>query len=51
MAKDECKVGDMLRTLYERNEKYHDIKERVVWLAGVLYFTFSVFVIKLDSWL
>ena len=46
MAKDECKVGDMLRTLYERNEQYHDIKERVVWLAGVGYFTFSVFVLR-----
>ncbi len=46
MAKDECKVGDMLRTLYERNEQYHDIKERVVWLAGVVYFTFSVFVLR-----
>ena len=33
---------DLLRTLYELNEHYHDVKERVVWLAGVIYLTFSV---------
>lgn len=36
------KLEDILRTLYEQNEHYHDIKERVVWLAGVIYLTFSV---------
>ena len=46
MAKDECKVEDMLMTLRERNEQYHDIKERVVWLAGTVYFGFSLLVLK-----
>ncbi len=46
MAKDECKVEDMLMTLRERNEQYHDIKERVVWLAGTVYFGFSLLVVK-----
>ncbi len=45
MDKDETNVEEMLRTLYVQNEQYHDTKERVVWLAGVIYFTFSVFVI------
>jgi hypothetical protein len=39
--KEPSKVEDMLKTLYERNEHYHDVKERVVWLAGLFYLTFS----------
>ena len=35
-------IEDLLKTLYELNEHYHDVKERVVWLAGVIYLTFSV---------
>ena len=35
-------IEDLLKTLYELNERYHDVKERVVWLAGVVYLTFSV---------
>ncbi len=35
-------IEGLLRTLYERNEHYHNIKERVVWFAGVVYLTFSV---------
>ncbi len=46
MGKGECKVEEMLGTLYERNEQYRDTKERVVWLAGVIYFTFSLFVLR-----
>lgn len=35
-------IEDLLKTLYESNEHYHNAKERVVWLAGVVYLTFSV---------
>ncbi len=35
-------IEDLLKTLYELNERYHNVKERVVWLAGVIYLTFSV---------
>ena len=41
MANDEHKVEEMLRILYEQNEQYHNTKESVVWLAGVIYFIFS----------
>ncbi len=41
MANNERKVEEMLRTLYERNDQYQNIKERVVWLAGVVYLAFS----------
>ncbi len=41
MANNERKVEEMLRTLYEQNEQYHNTKERVVWLSGVIYFIFS----------
>ena len=34
-------IVDLLKCLLERNEQYHDVKERVVWLAGVIYLTFS----------
>ena len=34
-------VVDLLKSLFERNERYHEVKERVVWLAGVIYLTFS----------
>ncbi len=45
MDKDETNVEEMLRTLYVQNEQYHDTKERGVWLAGVVYFAFSLFVL------
>ena len=38
-------IADLLRTLYETNTAYHHIKERVVWLAGTLYLTFSTLLI------
>jgi hypothetical protein len=34
-------IVDLLKALFVRNEQYHDVKERVVWLAGVIYLTFS----------
>lgn len=38
-------MEELLRTLYELNEQYHNTKERIVWLAGVIYFTFSIVVL------
>jgi hypothetical protein len=35
-------IEDLLKTLYESNDHYQNVKERVVWLAGVVYLTFSV---------
>lgn len=37
----EDEIVDLLKALFVRNEQYHDVKERVVWLAGVIYLTFS----------
>jgi hypothetical protein len=34
-------IVELLKALYERNVDYHNVKERVVWLAGVVYLTFS----------
>jgi hypothetical protein len=41
----EREIVDLLKVLYERNEQYHHVKERVVWLAGVIYLTFSAVLI------
>jgi predicted Co/Zn/Cd cation transporter (cation efflux family) len=38
-------ITELLKSLYERNEAYHDVKERVVWLAGTIYLTFSALLI------
>ncbi len=46
MAEEDPNVKDILIALYTQNEQYHNIKERVVWLAGIVYFTFSVFVLR-----
>ncbi len=46
MAEEDPKVKDILIALYTQNEQYHNIKERVVWLAGIVYLTFSVFVLR-----
>ncbi len=46
MAETDPKMKDILIALYTQNEQYHNIKERVVWLAGIVYFTFSVFVLR-----
>ena len=39
MAKDERDVEEMLRTLYEKNEQYHNTKERAVcpWAVARWY--------------
>ena len=37
---------DILIALYQQNETYHDVKEKVIWLAGTVYYAFSFFVIK-----
>ena len=37
---------DLLILLYEQNEKYHDTKEKVIWLAGTVYFGFAVLVLR-----
>lgn len=42
-------MESMLRTLYELNEKYHDTKEHVVWLAATIYLAFSLLVIQTKS--
>jgi len=39
-------MENMLRTLYELNEKYHDTKEHVVWLATTIYLALSLLVIR-----
>lgn len=46
MAEKDTNVKDILIAPYNLNEQYHNTKERVVWLAGVVYFTFSVFVMR-----
>jgi hypothetical protein len=38
-------VAELLKTLFEQNEQYHNFKERVVWLAGTIYLTFSALLI------
>lgn len=44
---DEKKSEDLWMKLYERNEQYHDAKEKTIWLGGTVYATFSLAVIKL----
>lgn len=36
-------VKELLKMLYETNERHHDSKERLVWLASTLYFSFVVY--------
>lgn len=35
-------MEDFIRTEYELNEKYHDTKERVIWIAYTLYYAYSI---------
>ena len=39
-------ITEPLKTLYEKNYEYHHVKERVVWLAGTIYLTFSIVLIS-----
>ena len=43
---DDKKI-DVFLKMYERNEQYHDVKEKTIWLGGTVYATFSVVAIKL----
>lgn len=38
-------MKELLKSLYERNDQYHDTKEHVMWLAATLYFWFSLAVL------
>ena len=40
-------LKEMLIRLYELNERYHDTKEKMAWLATSLYATFSVAIIRI----
>ena len=37
---------ELLLAMYVQNEKYHDTKERVLWLAGTIYYGFSVLILR-----
>ncbi len=39
-------MKDVILKHIELNEKYHDTKERMAWIASSVYFTFSLFVLN-----
>lgn len=35
-------MKDIIKIEYELNEKYHDTKERVIWIAYTLYYAYTI---------
>ena len=42
MAEENTNAKDILIALYNRNEQYHDSKDKAMWLAASVYLGFTV---------
>lgn len=45
MVKMDSQVWEAYRLFYQKNQDYHDAKERMLWLAGTVYFSFSIVIV------
>lgn len=45
MSKIDTQIWEAYRLFYQKNQDYHGSKERMLWLAGTVYFSFSIAIV------